>query len=82
MPPIFLILTHLFIMYVLVSEHAYAMPSTVESLGKKLAETKESVDVLVNKTALQRTNKCRLQKKIKSLQEALTGKVTINFQIS
>jgi hypothetical protein len=35
----------------LCSEHAYAMPLAVKSIGRKLAETKESMTDLIDKNA-------------------------------
>ena len=51
------------------SEHSYAMPSTMQSIGKKLAQTKKSMAKLIKQNAM-------LKCKVKSLQEALKGTVS------
>ena len=51
------------------------MPSTVESLGRKLAEAKDSITTLINKNAKLHVRKNRLKGKLKSLQETLKGTV-------
>jgi regulator of replication initiation timing len=62
------------------SEHAYAMPSTVESIGRKLAETKKTLTSLVGKNASLKNRNSKLKKRVKTLQGALKGTVTHNLQ--
>jgi regulator of replication initiation timing len=61
------------------SEHAYAMPSTVESIGRKLAEAKESLTDLIDKNARLKNRNSKLKKRVKTLQEALKGTVSLNL---
>ena len=61
--------------FICISEHPYAMPSTVESLGNKLAETRKSMAAIIRKNAVLEVRQTQLKKKVKNLQEALKGTV-------
>jgi predicted nucleic acid-binding Zn-ribbon protein len=52
------------------------MPSTVEFLGKKLLETKESLTGLMDKNAKLKTRISKLKRRVQTLQEALKGTVS------
>jgi regulator of replication initiation timing len=55
------------------------MPSTVESIGRKLAEAKESLTDLIDKNARLKNKNSKLKKRIKTLQKALKGTVSLNL---
>ena len=67
---IVLVYTQIHIMHI--SEHSYGMPSTVDSLGRKLTATNQSMTSLINNNTVLKSQKTKLKKKVKSLQQALT----------
>ena len=67
---IVLVYTQIHIMHI--SEHSYGLPSTVDSLGRKLTATNQSMTSLINNNTVLKSQKTKLKKKVKSLQQALT----------
>ncbi|MEI7489436.1 MAG: hypothetical protein WCJ72_18875 [Chryseobacterium sp.] len=58
-----------------ISEHAYSMPSTTESLGVTLADAKETISCLSKRNEKLSNRNTKLKTKVKSLQESLSGTV-------
>ena len=66
---IVLVYTQIHIMHI--SENSYGLPSTEDSLGRKLTATNQSMTSLINNNTVIKSQNTKL-KKVKSLQQALT----------